>query len=110
MMDVFSKYQSIKEVYETMSIYKSVIVYSDRESFMSLYDMLESNDYPISMDVNPNIDIRLYCFDKNDLHMYGDIDWNTVNIIFAIDDDAFDATKELLTNMKVEEYILIVKI
>lgn len=101
------QYQSIKNMYETMNVYRSMIVYSDEHSFTLLHDMLVKNDYPVRTSGH---DCRMYCLKTPLEEEPPDIEWETISIVFALDDASFDNVKEVISRQKREEYSLIVKI
>ena len=99
-------FQVIKEIYETMNIYRSVLVYIAEKDFKPLRDILMENDYPLVNHAAMDTAGRMYC-------VYGDdpmIEWDTISVVFALGDNAYDMAKRIVLEKRLEEYILLVKI
>ena len=101
-----AQFDIIREIYETMNIYKSVLVYVNDDEFSDLRNILIENDYPlVQSDKDKG---RMYCLKAgSDDSM---IEWDTISVVFAIGDEAFDFAKELSIQTQREEYILLVRI
>jgi hypothetical protein len=91
-------YQFIDNIYHTMDIYKSLIVYNDNSNINDLYDLLLLKDYPVVIINHNNYKLldnydhyRMYMIHQN---LFNDIDMycnsKSINILFCLDDTKLD--------------------
>ena len=102
---IAQRFKQIEDIYQSLNIYRSLIVYDDVDEFLRLKEILLQNDYPISTDGN----CRMYNIlnTKLDLHSE-DIQWDTINVVICFDDQSFEYIKanvDELTNV-----IILIKI
>ena len=102
---ISQRFQQIEDIYQSLNVYRSLIVYDDKDEFLPLKELLMQNDYPITTGEN----CRMYTFDNKELDFSSnDIHWNTINLVVCLDDVSFDYVKE-----HVDEFtnlILLIKI
>lgn len=95
----------IDNIYHTMDIYRSLIVYNDTSNFNELYNLLLQKDYPVVIinNTNDNFDnynyYRMYMihqqlFDKIDYYCNS----TSINVLFCLDDTHLD-NKIINTNL-----------
>jgi hypothetical protein len=101
------RFQQIEDIYQSINIYRSLIVYHDKEDFLPLKELLVLNDYPIS-DGQGN---RMYTMRHHDLGNRDaniDIQWDTINVVICLDDVSFECVKETMDTFP--NLILLIKI
>lgn len=102
---ISQRLKQIEDIYQSLNVYRSLIVYDDKEEFLPLKELLIQNDYPITTGEN----CRMYTLDNRDLDFSSeDIHWDTINVVICLDDESFDYVKE-----NVDEFtnlILLIKI
>lgn len=98
----------IRDVYETMNIYKSVVLYGDESEFAGLRNVLVENDYPLVQHMKDRSSGRMFCVHINDDTSI--VEWDTVSVVFAMGDTVFDHAKRIILEKQLEEYILLVKV
>lgn len=101
--------EKISDVYETLNIYKSLLVYDDDTDWTKLRTGLESRDFPlVTIDDNTNTHGRMYCTSCSAWNvMIHGIDWSTISVILCV---GANAEAFVRSQAEVPKYILTLNI
>ena len=95
------RFDQINQVYESISVYRSVILY--RNPIDDLLMILKNNDYPIGD--------RMYVYDiTNEDNDNSNIEWTTINFIICIGDGVYDEALKLSDIHKFSDHVVIINI
>lgn len=101
----YQRFQQIEDIYQSLNVYRSLIVYDYAEEFAPLKELLIQNDYPI---MNGDYG-RMYTFERGGLDLNSvDIHWDTISVVICLDDISFDYIKERINKFPL--LILLIKI
>lgn len=102
-----STFNRIEDIYSSISIYKSVIIYSNNYEFIHLRDILLKNDYPLT-----SVYEKGRIFDVDIKHLASrDIDWPSISMVICLDDISYNIIKEYVQNENLGENLnLIIKL
>jgi hypothetical protein len=101
-----SRLSQIEELYSSMSIYRSLIVYEDDNEFKALKKEMLMRDYTFSEDPET---CRIYTLNIND-SIHCDIDWKTVSLIICLSDKCMDSVQSLYSMLNSQKIAVIVNI
>ena len=93
-MDHERMFRQIECIYQTMNIYKAVLVYTRERDFLPLKEMMIHNDYSLTSEWEGG---RVYDVNINRIKDFS-IDWNTISIIICIDDESYNLIKRKRLN------------
>lgn len=99
------RFQQIEDIYQSLNVYRSLIVYDNADEFTPLKELLIKNDYPI---INGDYG-RMYTFERGELDLNSvDIQWDTISVVICLDDMSFDYIKDIINKFPI--LILLIKI
>ena len=111
-MDTHKICCGIDNIYQSMNVYKSLLVYDDEEYtttyIQDIYNELISKDYPVSFVINE--DARMFLLSLKELYSHNQ--YNDINLILCTSDKCFDSVLHYLNEQgsKFQERVLVIKI
>lgn len=127
-MDLLKICKTIDNIYETMYVYKALLVYDDKEEgyIHKIIDILRIRDYPVTLD-NNDMNARLYCVPLGNINIWNDDTMNqtvmnqtrnykmkddTINLIMCLSSYTFHNIVNSLKSSKVQfqDRLFVIKI
>ncbi len=89
---VQQRYQQIEDIFQSMNIYKTILLYDDLNDFDCLKSMMLRGDYTFK---SSSDNARIYDILFSDFENYmDDIDISTVSLIICMGNKSIDAVKK----------------
>lgn len=108
-METLHIVEKIEDAYQTMNIYRSLIIYDDEEQFHHVQALMSAHDFTFASD--DNVYGRVYAlpsdwFEECIGNHY--IDWNSIQVVFSIGEHAeYVASLFKENNIYVENVIVL---
>lgn len=107
-MDIaLRRLEQIDSVYQTMNIYRTLILYRSEDEFLCLRKLMEDQDYSFWSRDHENA--RIYSWSTSSIGDNMDaIDWDTISAIICLDEEAMEIAKQISAD--IHNFILLIKI
>jgi hypothetical protein len=105
-----ARLSQIEELYSSMSIYRSLIVYDDDNEFIALKKAMLLRDYTFTEDPETRRIYTLKVSDSDHDKIDTSIDWKTVSLVICLSDECMEYVKKLYSMLNITKMTVIVKI